>query len=284
MSETTDVAIKKPATDLERRMQYATTLAASDLLPAAYRRKPQNVLLAMEYGNALGLDTVTAIQQVHVIEGKPTASAQLIGTLVRRAGHRLRVTGDAKHAIAEIVRSDDPDFTFKAEWTIERAAAAGLTGKGPWKQYPDAMLKARAITEVARDACPEALAGVAYTAEELTDGAHAPETWTVPIDEDTTEAQVVEDLAADPQPAPEAQPDQPAATPAQIKAIGAILRKCGVATSEQRHAIVDLIIGRKIETTSEITKHDAHRVIETIKPFADAEQPEAALAEWLNAG
>jgi hypothetical protein len=29
------------------------------------------------------------------------------------------------------------------------------------------MLKARAITEVARDACPEALFGVAYTAEEL---------------------------------------------------------------------------------------------------------------------
>jgi hypothetical protein len=280
MSETTEVAVKHPANELERRMQYATTLAASDLLPAAYRRKPQNVLLAMEYGNALGLDTVTAIQQVHVIEGKPTASAQLIGTLVRRAGHRLRVIGDGKHAIAEIVRSDDPDFTFKAEWTITRAAAAGLTGKGPWKQYPEAMLKARAITEVARDACPEALAGVAYTAEEITDGNHEAATWA--IDEpDTIEAEVVEDLATDPQPAPE-QPAGSPATPAQIKAIGAMLRKCGVGTTEQRHAIVDMIAGRKVESTSDLTKQDAHAVIEIIKPFADSEAPEAALTDWLN--
>jgi len=50
---------------------------------------------------------------------------------------------------------------------MDRAKAANLVNKGNWKTYPAAMLKARAITEVARDACPEALFGVAYTAEEL---------------------------------------------------------------------------------------------------------------------
>jgi hypothetical protein len=272
---TTDVAIqRKPHSDLEKRMQYAQALAASDLLPAAYRRKPQNVLLAMEYGSALGLDTVTAIQQVHVIEGKPSASAQLIGSLVRRAGHRLRVTGDANHAIAEIIRSDDPDFAFRSEWTIARATAAGLTGKGTWKQYPDAMLKARAITEVARDACPEALAGVAYTPEELTAGDHDA-TWTVP--EVPIDVAVVEEAATD------QQPTGSEATPAQIKAIGAMLRKCGVATTEERHAIVDMIVGRQVESTKDLTKQDAHSVIEIIKPFADSEDPTAAITEWLNA-
>lgn len=163
------MTIEFAATDgvLSERMRYAQALAASSLLPKSYQRQPANVLLAMEYGHALGLDTVTAIQSVHVIDGKPTASAQLIGALVRRAGHRLRVVGDDKHAIAIIVRRDDPEFEFRSEWTLARAQAAGLTGKGPWKLYPAAMLKARAITEVARDACPEALAGVAYTPEEL---------------------------------------------------------------------------------------------------------------------
>lgn len=271
---TTDVAIaRKPHSDLEKRMQYAQALAASDLLPAAYRRKPQNVLLAMEYGTALGLDTVTAIQQVHVIEGKPSASAQLIGSLVRRAGHRLRVTGDDKHAIAEIVRSDDPDFAFRSEWTIARATAAGLTGKGTWKQYPDAMLKARAITEVARDACPEALAGVAYTPEELTAGDHEA-AWTVPVE--PIDVEVVTETTQDPQPAGSA------ATPAQIKAIGAMLRKCGVDTTEQRHAIVNMIVGRQVESTKDLTKQDAHAVIEIIKPFADSDHPELAITYWLN--
>lgn len=271
---TTDVAIpRKPQSDLEKRMQYAQALAASDLLPAAYRRKPQNVLLAMEYGSALGLDTVTAIQQVHVIEGKPSASAQLIGSLVRRAGHRLRVTGDANHAIAEIIRSDDPDFAFRSEWTIAPATAAGLAGKGTWKQYPDAMLKARAITEVARDACPEALAGVAYTPEELTAGDHDG-TWTV--QDEPIDVEVVVEPTQDPQ------PSATEATPAQIKAIGAMLRKCGVDTTDQRHAIVNLIVGRQVESTKDLTKQDAHAVIEIIKPFADSELPEAAIAEWMN--
>lgn len=168
------------ASPLADRIQYAKALASSNLLPRAYQQQPANVLVAIEYGAALGLAPMVAIQSVHVVEGKPTASAQLIGSLVRRAGHRLRVTGDAKKAVAVITRSDDPDFEFRSEWTWERAAASGLTSKGVWKQYPDAMLKARAITEVARDACPEVLAGVAYTAEELgheTPAQPAPVSW-----------------------------------------------------------------------------------------------------------
>jgi len=152
------------------KVDWAEKIAQSNLLPKAYQRNPANVLLALEYGTALGISPVVAMQQIHVIEGKPTASAQLIGGLVRNAGHKLRVEFNRQTmtATATIIRSDDPDYEFTAVWTMDRAKAANLTGKGNWRTYPDAMLKARAITEVARDACPEALFGVAYTAEELT--------------------------------------------------------------------------------------------------------------------
>lgn len=159
--------------DLHTRMEYARALSVSDLLPAPYRGKPANVLVAVEYGRALGLEPMSAIQGINVIQGKPTASAQLISGLVRRAGHTLRVrlvTDDKGHPAAEatIIRSDDPEFEFRSVWTMQRAQAAGLTGKGgSWQAYPAAMLKARAITEVARDACADVLAGVAYTEEEL---------------------------------------------------------------------------------------------------------------------
>lgn len=161
---------------VKEKMEWADRLSTADLLPAAYRRKPANVLVAIEYGDALGMPPIVAMNMIHVIEGKPTLSAQAIGGLVRRAGHKLRVRWDGTkmRATAEVVRADDPDFTFTATWDMDRARSAGLTGKGVWKQYPDAMLKARAITEVARDACPEALFGVAYTPEEL--GADDPET------------------------------------------------------------------------------------------------------------
>jgi len=255
----TDLVPARPAEHgLSERMQYAQALASADLLPAAYRKKPANVLLAMEYGHALGLDTVTAIQSVHVVDGKPTASAQLIGALVRRAGHRLRLTGDDKRAVAEVIRRDDPDFVFRAEWTIERAQAAGLAGKGVWKQYPAAMLKARAITEVARDACPEALAGVAYTPEEL--GSDFPPT--------AEPVEVVEERPA---------------IGAPLTVIGASLTTCGVKDPAVRRSIIEMLVEREITSPEELTPDEAAYVAAFLQGMAAEADPVAALSEWLNA-
>lgn len=162
----TDLAIYQPGA-LSAQMDYAKAMAASDLLPRQYQGKPANLLWAISYGQTLGVAPLTAVQSIHVINGKPTASADLIAGLVRRAGHKLRVNGDDKRAVAQIIRADDPDFTFEVVWTIERAQAAKLTGKDTWKNFPAAMLKARAITEVARAACSEILQGTIYTPEEM---------------------------------------------------------------------------------------------------------------------
>lgn len=194
------------ADDLGAKVTYAKHLAQAGLLPKAYQGQPGNVLLAVEMGESLGIPTMTAISSIHIVDGKPTASAGLMSALVRRAGHRLRVTGDDSHAVAEIVRADDPDFTFRAEWTMDRAKAAGLTGKGVWKSYPAAMLKARAISEVARDACQEALSGVIYTPEELgaaitvdADGEMVMQAQPTPAPlEDIVDAEVVEEDTSSP--------------------------------------------------------------------------------------
>jgi len=155
-----------PAT-ITDQVHLAKELAASNLLPEQYRKNPANLLWAVQYAQALGVHPMTAVTGIAVINGKPTASAQLIGGLVRRAGHKLRVESTDTKAVATIIRADDPEYTFRVEWTMDRARKAGLGGRGPWQQYPAAMLSARAITEVARLACPEALFGVIYTPEEL---------------------------------------------------------------------------------------------------------------------
>jgi len=165
----TELAIREaaqPAT-LTAKIEYARFLAKSGLLPQSYRDKPENILFATEYGELLGLPAMAAITGIHVIEGKPSVSAGLISALVRRAGHRLRVMGDEYQAQAQITRADDPGFTYKSVWTMERAKQAGLLGKTNWQRYPAAMLKARAVSEVSRDACQEVLLGIAYTPDEL---------------------------------------------------------------------------------------------------------------------
>lgn len=279
-----DVAIYQAS--VPDRMRYAEALSGASLLPDSYRGKPANVLLALEYGAALGIPPMVAIQQVHVIQGRPVASAQLIGALVRKAGHRLRVTGDDRRAVCEIVRGDDPDFTFRSEWTIERAQAAKLTSKDTWRQYPANMLRARAITECARDACPEALAGVSYTAEELGDDtlpAEAyPQTGTagesahdagigsaetaapgpavsddgiedaVVVDETTGEIHdpTTDDLAPD------------GITEPQLRKLGVLLKG---QTRDQVLAVVSSIVGRDITSRNDLSKHEAGHVISTLE-------------------
>lgn len=179
---TTDIVKAQPAPSLSDMVRYAEHLAHANLLPKQFINRPANVLYAMEYGRTLGITPIAAITGIHVIDGKPSASSGLIGGLVRQAGHKLRVSSDgATTATAQIIRADDPQFTYEATWTLTRAVQAGLCqikddrpfardSKGhptPWEKYPAAMLKARAITEVARDACEDVLFGLHYTPEEL---------------------------------------------------------------------------------------------------------------------
>ena len=116
------------------KLALAAKLADSSMLPQAFRKQPANLLWAMEYARSIGVDMMTAVTSIHVIEGKPTASADLIAALVRRAGHKLRVWGDDREAHAQVIRSDDPHFDgFHCVWTMERAKSAGLAGKAVWQ-------------------------------------------------------------------------------------------------------------------------------------------------------
>lgn len=153
---------------LAEKIEWARAMSTGTMLPRAYQNNPANLLFALEYADTLGIPRINALTSIHVVDGKPTASADLIASLVRKAGHKLRVVGDDTYAEAIIIRADDPDFEYKARWDEAKARKAGKWGsKGPWSLYPAAMLRSRAITEVARMAASDALYGVIYTAEEL---------------------------------------------------------------------------------------------------------------------
>lgn len=220
----TEIAVRQPAPNQALSLstmspadawRFAQSLAGAALLPQQYRDNPSSVLWAMEYGRALGVDVVTAINSVHVINGRPTASADLIAGLVRKAGHRLRLSGDDTRAVAVIVRADDPEFEYRVEWTVERAQRAQLLNKSTWKQFPAAMLRARAITEVARMACSEVLHGTIYTPEEV--GANV-DADGVPVSAPVEPLRAVPSQAAPAQRAKQAPSDDPWQTPPQPEA------------------------------------------------------------------
>lgn len=200
-------------TSLESRIHYADVLSHAGLVPRDYQGKPANVLYAVETGTMLGIHPIAAINGINIISGKPTISPALMTALVRRAGHKVRVkvagtvTGGDIVATCEVIRHDDPEFTYSASWDIDRARRAGLWGgkSGAWANYPEAMLKARAIGEVCREAAEDALCGIHYTPEEL--GAH------VNGDGEIIEGAVVADM-----------PVQRPASPAAVALDGELVR------------------------------------------------------------
>ena len=156
---------------LRDQMAYAQTLAQGSLVPQSYRGNPANILVAMGLGQSMGLSPAESLYRINVIQGKPTASAELIAAQVRKAGHKLRIVKDeaAQSVTATIVRRDDPDYPISETRDAAWAQRMGLAGKDNYKRQPMTMLTWRAITAVAREACPEALYGVAYTPDEMED-------------------------------------------------------------------------------------------------------------------
>lgn len=293
-----EIAIRPAQTmSLPEKIRYAQALADSNLLPPQYRKQPANLLFALEYADALGVSPINAITSIHVIEGKPSASADLIGSLVRRAGHRLRISGDDTFALAQIIRADDPDFTFEARWDMAKARAAGLANKAVWRNYPAAMLRSRAITEVARAGAPDALFGVVYTPEEL--GVDVDQEGNVLATSDRVErseprsgADRLRDALPPTPPAGAPVPDAdvvdgevvddppPPITRAQLTALNAGLTALGYKGRPAIYVVLSEQLGRPIASSSDLTKDEASRLIDRIQagqvpsppPLASEEQ------------
>lgn len=155
--------------NLQERAAYIARIAPSTIIPTAYRSNPANAFVAAETGAALGLEPLQALASIAVINGRATLSADLMAAVIRRAGHTLRIVENSPESVTAIlIRADDKTFKFEVTWDKDKAVKAGLWGqRGPWSQYPAQMLRARAITEVARQGASEVLMGMIYSPEDF---------------------------------------------------------------------------------------------------------------------
>lgn len=187
---------------LQERAAYIARIAPSTILPTTYRGNAANAFVAAETGAALGLEPLQALASIAVINGRATLSSDLMAAVIRRAGHTLRIVENNPESVtATLIRNDDKHFKFEVTWDKDKAVKAGLWGqKGPWSQYPTQMLRARAITEVARQGASEALMGMIYSPEDF--GATITDTGEV------IKAEVIDDTPAPAKPKPAAAPTQ----------------------------------------------------------------------------
>ena len=152
--------------------RLARVFAASGLFGRAGNQETQVAECAIRImaGMESGFSPFASATGVHIINGRPAFSANLLAQAVRRhPDYDYRVVEKTATACKIRFLSRGEDLGTET-FTIEMAERAGLLKNPTWRSYPEAMLFSRALTAGMRTHCPDALGGhPAYTPEELGD-------------------------------------------------------------------------------------------------------------------
>lgn len=175
-TENTQLAVAKTSgpfnlspRNFDEAWRLADILADSELVPKDFRNKPGNCLVAIQWGAEIGLGALQAVQNIAVINGRPSLWGDAIIALVRSSPlcEFIIETDDGTAATCRVKRRGEPEQV--RTFSVEDAKAAGLAGKpGPWQQYPKRMRQMRARAFALRDVFPDVLKGIPM-AEEVMD-------------------------------------------------------------------------------------------------------------------
>jgi len=155
-------------------MRFSDMLAKSQMVPKAYQNKPEDVLVAIQWGRELGLAPLQALQNIACINGKPSVYGDAAMALVQASpvceGVDESIEGEGTpNPVAVCIARRKGRNPVIVRFSVEDAKRAGLWGKqGPWQAYPKRMLQMRARGFALRDAFPDVLKGL-ITAEEAAD-------------------------------------------------------------------------------------------------------------------
>lgn len=168
---------------LDEAYRFAAMIHASGWAPmvgARQDRRPMNtneIFAAIQLGAEVGLPPMQAVQNIAVINGRPTIWGDAMPAICRMSG---QFDDDGFQEFFEGEPFAD-DFTavckskrigsktvYEGRFSVADAKKADLWGKpGPWQQYPRRMLQMRARAFSLRDGFNDVLCGL-HAREEIT--------------------------------------------------------------------------------------------------------------------
>lgn len=153
----------------DEALKISATLAKSELVPKDFRNKPENVFVAIAWGQEIGLQPLQSLQNIAVINGRPAIWGDAALAVVMAHPDFIDIIEEAKDGTAFCTVKRKNRSPVVRAFTQADAQKAGLIGKqGPWTQYPDRMKQMRARGFALRDAFPDAMKGIRL-AEEVQD-------------------------------------------------------------------------------------------------------------------
>jgi hypothetical protein len=272
------------AKEADAAYQLAQRLTTTTFCPESFRGKPADAAAAMLAGGALGLSPLAALGAFDVISGRAAARAITLRALVQSKGHEMVLVESTNTRCRMKGKRAGSNEWQTVTWTMDRARDLGLTGKKNWKEQPQAMLQARATSELARLIAADAILGIGggLTAEELSDGSTTITATTVeepaPVESGwpvgtRRMSRPKKDTDPDPDPVqdpPEAEPEAPTdepepITPAQLKKLHTLLTKQGITDRADGLAFYQTILDREVESSKDLTKAEANRIIDALE-------------------
>lgn len=158
--------------------ELASQVAGTEFVPKDIRQKPAAITAAILFGRELDMPPMQSLSQVHIVEGRPSLSAEHMRAMVLAEGHELsydlsvpmQVTATGRRRIGW-TPSGTPQYgtPTSVTWNVAMAERAGLMGKNNWKRHPRQMLEARATAELCRLIFADVTHGLP-SVEELEDG------------------------------------------------------------------------------------------------------------------
>lgn len=157
--------------------QMSQALAESTVVPATFQKNPSNCLIAIEQANRLNMSPFMVMQNLYVIQGKPSWSSKFLIAMINGSGKF-----DAELQYDEKKDANGKPYSCLAwtlkggrriegmEVTMDMAKEEGWLAKNgsKWKTLPALMLRYRAASFFASLNCPELTLGI-YTREEIED-------------------------------------------------------------------------------------------------------------------
>jgi hypothetical protein len=293
---------------LRAAAEIAAYIGATEFVPENLRNRPEAITAAILYGEEVGLNPMQSLAKVAVIKGRPTLTAEAQRALILARGHELWFEESTTTRAIAAGRRNGSDRVARITWTLDDAKRAGVQGQPNWQRYPAEMLRARSSAALARTMFADVIGGLA-AAEELEGDQDADGAAPVALEPETSKRQLTRrKRAAAPEPAPTSpstpQPaggDQAPVTPpppadtqpepapieepklnqAQSRKMFALFRDTGLEAREDRLAYAMAVIGRQLESSTELTISEAGRVIDALEQRTNNTSQEQATIDAL---
>jgi hypothetical protein len=158
--------------------RMATSLAASSLVPKVYLNNVANCLIAMELAARVGVSVLMVMQNLDVIQGKPSWSSKFLIASVNASGRFTPIRYEwagapgkdewACRAHAVDKASGELCVGTWITWLMAKKEGWATKSGSKWQTMPEQMFQYRAAAFWTRTYCPEISIGF-HTSDELED-------------------------------------------------------------------------------------------------------------------